>query len=120
MTAAMCCETCATIEPTGFAVANVGIEIRMFPVSGRPTPSWRYWGVAQVVRRRDDDYERQRQRRESELALEAADVPTEELVGDETGEDGQQERVDQAVADAARAARRRNRHRAAVPSHPRC
>jgi hypothetical protein len=40
----MCWETCATIEPTGFAVAKVGIEIRTLPVSGRVIRSCRYWG----------------------------------------------------------------------------
>ena len=55
-------------------------------------------GVAQVVGRRDDDHERQHQRREPELAFQAADVPMQEPVGDETGKDRQQERVDKAVA----------------------
>jgi len=44
VTAATCCETCATTEPTGFAVANAGIEIRTLPVSGRLSPSSRYCG----------------------------------------------------------------------------
>ena len=31
-------------DPTGFAVANVGIEIKTLPVSGRLSPSSRYCG----------------------------------------------------------------------------
>ncbi len=44
VTAAMCCETCATIDPAGFTVANIGMEIRTLPISGRLSPSWRYCG----------------------------------------------------------------------------
>src|SRR5436190_16214252 len=44
VTAVTCIETCAAIDPTGFAVASIGIEMSVFPTSGFATPSWRYCG----------------------------------------------------------------------------
>jgi hypothetical protein len=34
----------AAIDPTGFAVGSIGIEMRVFPTSGFATPSSRYCG----------------------------------------------------------------------------
>ena len=46
---------CAPIDPIGFAVASIGIEMSEFPISGFATPSWRYcgyprWYVAVMTR----------------------------------------------------------------------
>jgi magnesium-transporting ATPase (P-type) len=57
VTAVTCIDTCATIEPAGFAVAKAGIEISVLPISGCLTPSSRYcgyprWYVAVMSRTR--------------------------------------------------------------------
>jgi len=57
--------------------------------------------VAGGLKRGDDDHQRQTNRREAQLPLQTVDPASQEHVGDQAGEDGQQQGVDEAVAEAA-------------------